>query len=102
MWTCAEQTTHILTQALRTLYQVECEDFVALLTIWQQKLQENKGSQLASTPQQAVEALERVRILHFASEQHNGGDSYGRVYKNLWYTLLEPLVQRMQQVQPAP
>lgn len=102
MWTCAEQTAHILMQALRTFYKEEYEDFVALLDTWQQKLQATKGRQLTSTVQQALEALEHVRVLHFASEQHNGGDSYGRVYKNLWHALLAPLVQRMQEVNAAP
>lgn len=102
MWTCGEQTKHILQQALSIFYQEEPEDFIAILTSWQQKLQEAKGRQLIIKTQQALEALEHVRVLSLASEQHNGGDAYGRVYKNLWHVLLEPLVQRTQEVSPTP
>ncbi len=95
LWTCAEQTVTILSQALGTFYQEESNNFLQLLAIWQKKLEKGEASQLVNNAEAALQALAHVRILHFASKQHHGGDSYGRVYKNLWSCLLAPLVQRM-------
>jgi len=39
----------------------------------------------------AIDALQKLKILHLAHLRHNGGDATGTIYKNLWKVLLRPL-----------
>lgn len=95
MWTCFEQTITILSQALKSFYQEEVTDFLQLIDVWQQKVLDNDTDGGLGPTKELYTVLERLKILQLASSQHNGGDSYGRVYKAIWTYLLAPLQQKM-------
>lgn len=90
MWTSGELTQKILSQGAHLLFQSQEEDFLKLLELWGNKL---KKITLPFAIDQilAIESLKRIKILHLAYLQHNGGDATGNLYKNLWKSLLGPL-----------
>lgn len=95
MWTCFDQTMAILSQALKNFYSEIAEDFSQLISTWQQKVRYNGADLGLEHTKEIYTMLECVKILHLANSQHNGGDAYGRVYKDLWTYLLSPLQQKM-------
>lgn len=90
MWTSGKMTEDILSKGLAILFNKSASDFVELLDTWMQIIQErllpfqtNVGS--------SIESFKKLKLLHLAHKNHNGGDSTGNVYKTLWYNFLSPL-----------
>ncbi|MFY7698268.1 MAG: phytanoyl-CoA dioxygenase family protein [Legionella sp.] len=91
MWTCGQKTHDLLQAGLKQYFNLNgSKDFIGCILQWQELLPTAKLPFQLDIPR-ALDALEGVRILHLAAEQHNGGDSQGRVYANLWHALLAPL-----------
>lgn len=87
MWTSGELTQQILSQGVLLLFQAQEEDFLKLLELWMDKLQESSLPFLTDQAF-AIESLKRIRILHLAYLKHKGGDATGNLYKNLWQSFL--------------
>ncbi|MBY0501550.1 MAG: phytanoyl-CoA dioxygenase family protein [Alphaproteobacteria bacterium] len=90
MWTSGELTQQILSHGAYLLFQSQEKDFLRLLELWIDKLQQISlpfSIDLTS----AIESLTRIRILHLAYLKHKGGDATGNLYKNLWKSFLSPL-----------
>lgn len=92
MWNCQQITEGLLKQGLVKYSKDigEINDFIALLTAWRCLI---KDSPLPFTLNKtaAMQDLHNVQILHQAANRHNAGDLTGRIYRQLWYSLLVPL-----------
>ncbi len=86
MWTCRKKTEVIL-HALLVYYGVNPDvDFAGMLQ--QVIVLLPKLNWLSNSPE-SESALKQVMILHIAAEKHNGGDSQGNIYQNLWHLFLK-------------
>jgi Phytanoyl-CoA dioxygenase (PhyH) len=89
MWNCHQITNDILKKGLQIINpKIAANDnFIELIEEWQTLMQ---GNQLFETMDKAqlLKDLENVKILHIAANKHNAGDLTGRIYKNLWNSLL--------------
>jgi ectoine hydroxylase-related dioxygenase (phytanoyl-CoA dioxygenase family) len=99
MWTSGELTQEILSQGAHLFFQSKGENFVKLLELWIDKLQQislpfslDKGL--------VIESLKQIKILHLAHLKHNGGDATGNLYKNLWQSFLCPLKTYVETIEP--
>jgi hypothetical protein len=96
MWNCHQITKDILSKEQQFIKpEIAANDnFVELLSQWQNLIQEN---QILETIDQikAAQDLENVKILHIAANNHNAGDLTGRIYKNLWNSLLYYLQNKL-------
>lgn len=96
MWNCHQITKDILSRELQFIKPeiVANDDFIELLSQWQTLIEQNK---ILETIDQikAAQALENVKILHIAANSHNAGDLTGRIYKNLWDSLLYHLQNKL-------
>lgn len=90
MWTSGKLTQEILSDGAHLFFQSQEEDFLKLLELWINKLQQISVPFLIDQTL-AIESLKRIKILHLAHLKHNGGDATGNLYKNLWQSFLCPL-----------
>lgn len=95
MWNCRQMTEEILAKGLFTFSHVANDNFVDLLTMWQNVLETTPNIFEGINIDKAVRDLNNVKILNIAAERHNAGDLTGRIYKSLWYSLLEPIGKRI-------
>ncbi|MEI6187887.1 MAG: phytanoyl-CoA dioxygenase family protein [Alphaproteobacteria bacterium] len=100
MWNCHRITKDILSKRLQFIKPevVVNENFAELISQWQTLMQENHILE-AIDQIKAVQALENVKILHIAANRHNAGDLTGRIYKNLWNSLLCNLQNKLPQLE---
>jgi ectoine hydroxylase-related dioxygenase (phytanoyl-CoA dioxygenase family) len=78
MWNCHEQ----LKEMLMKLNEIDTETpFEDLLNKTQELMIQKRNSK-------AVDALERLFVLHKATELHDAGDLCGKTYKKVWDSLL--------------
>jgi ectoine hydroxylase-related dioxygenase (phytanoyl-CoA dioxygenase family) len=91
MWNCHDITINILRSSLKNLNSTACDndDFVTLINKWKNIIQNNDIPNINKN--KADEDLENVSILHKAATKHDAGDLTGKIYKNLWYSLLSHL-----------
>jgi hypothetical protein len=99
MWTSGEITQEILSEGAALFFQSKEEDFLKLLELWIDKLQQIS---LPFDVDQAlaIAHLKRVKILHIAFLKHNGGDATGNVYKSLLQCFLGPLKGYLETFEP--
>lgn len=100
MFNCGILTKHILTQSLSFFshqHDKEEKNSEELIETWL--------SYLKNTPNipeidnvVASNDLSRLLILHYASVLHNAGDISGKIYKSLWFSLLNVLNTKVQVV----
>ncbi|WHA04480.1 phytanoyl-CoA dioxygenase family protein [Candidatus Bandiella numerosa] len=91
MWNCHDITINILRSSLKNLNHTICDndDFVTLINKWKNIIQSDHISNINKN--KANEDLENVSILYKAATKHDAGDLTGKIYKNLWYSLLSYL-----------
>ena len=91
MWNCHDITINILRSSLKNFNSSAChnDDFVTLINKWKNIIQNNDISNINKN--KANEDLGNVSILHQAATKHDAGDLTGKIYKNLWYSLLSHL-----------
>jgi hypothetical protein len=94
MWTCGQKTQHLLMKGKKYIFENSAETFLFedLIEFWTSSLP-HINLPFDVSISDAIDALQKVRILHLAHLQHNGGDATGTIYKNLWKVLLKPLEQ---------
>jgi hypothetical protein len=90
MWTCGEMTENVLSKGLTILLNKSTSDFVELIDTWMQIIEE-RSLPFVKDAGSSLESFKKLKILHLAHKNHNGGDATGSIYKTLWYTLLSPL-----------
>lgn len=90
MWTCQKETEEILARGLHLLYNKKTLNYLDLLRQWEDQLLQHPLSFLEDQEQAKIN-LRHVRLLYQAFKQHNGADSQGVLYKQLWGSLLNPL-----------
>lgn len=90
LWTSGKVTADLLATGLRVIFNRFEPDFIKLLDIWMQYLQENPLPFVADISN-VLGAFKNLKILHLAHTFHNGGDATGTVYKNIWEKFLSPL-----------
>lgn len=90
MWTSGKMTEDILSKGLAILFNRSTSDFVELLDTWIQIIQE-KSLPFVTNVGSIFESFKKLKILHLAHKNHNGGDATGNIYKILWNTFLSPL-----------
>lgn len=90
LWTCGDTTQQLLKKGWRYLHHEEITGANALLTKWIKYI-ETHFVTFIKNPMEALDALRNVQLLNHASNQYNGGDGQGIIYKTLWSTLLLPL-----------
>lgn len=79
MWTAGEITHQFLSSALNNPESKSRHDLIDLFIS-----QYNLSSE-------AKQSLLQLKILHLAHEKHNGGDTQGEIYKNVWRHILSKL-----------
>lgn len=92
MWNCHQITKDILFEQLHLIKSefATNDNLVELISHWQILIQNNNISE--SIDQfKVVQDLENVKILHIAANTHHAGDLTGKIYKNLWNSLLRHL-----------
>jgi hypothetical protein len=91
MWNCHHITTTLLKKAL-PYYSLPAEDtnFIELIVMWTELIRA-LPSDMGLDKNKIARDLYHLQILHQAANTHNAGDLTGRIYKNLWYSLLLPL-----------
>ena len=94
MWTCGKKTQQLLMKGKKYIFGDSGKTFLFedLLEFWICSLTHINLPFDVSIPD-AIDALQKLKILHLAHLQHNGGDATGTIYKNLWKVLLRPLEQ---------
>jgi hypothetical protein len=92
MWNCHDMTAKILRTALmkRQLDKSNL-DFISLINICKEVIIQGDMEIGQFDKDKALRDLHNVKILHKAAMKHNAGDLTGKVYKNLWYSLLANL-----------
>jgi len=98
MWTSGQMTQEILTQGLHVFFNKKESDFVRLIEVWMEALENNILPFYIDTLQ-VIENLKKIKILHLAFVKHNGGDATGTTYKNLWNSFLSPMIEYLHQIQ---
>lgn len=94
MWNCYQITDSLLKKGLQTMDIAANDHLVDVILAWQHLIEDQKLVQHIDRAK-VVKDLENVKTLHIASIKHNAGDLTGRIYKNLWYSLLEPLKEHL-------
>jgi ectoine hydroxylase-related dioxygenase (phytanoyl-CoA dioxygenase family) len=91
MWTCDQITYGLLTSKLKSFNKYSSNtldiDYLQLIETWKQTLNTDALIQIDNLPK-ALEDLNNLLILKKASLKHNAGDLSGKLYKNLWNSLL--------------
>lgn len=90
LWTSGKMTEDLLAEGLCVLFKKSEADFIKLLDVWMQYLQENSLPFLVDVSS-ALASFKNLKILHLAHNHHNGGDAVGTVYRNIWEKFLSPL-----------
>jgi ectoine hydroxylase-related dioxygenase (phytanoyl-CoA dioxygenase family) len=90
LWTSGKVTEDLLATGLKVIFNRSASDFINLLDIWMQYLQET-ALPFVSDISDALESFKNLKTLHLAHTLHNGGDATGTVYKNIWEKFLSPL-----------
>lgn len=92
MWNCGKISEDLLQQGLKKWFQYDISaDLITYIHLWQEKLSQRVKIPFEINLHNAQNVLKDLLILHQASEKHNGGDSQGTVYANLWKHFLFPL-----------
>lgn len=90
LWTSGKMTEDLLAEGLSVLFKRSETDFIKLLDVWMQCLQENSLPFWVDIIR-ALASFKDLKILHLAHIHHNGGDAVGTVYRNIWEMFLSPL-----------
>ena len=98
LWTSGKVTEDILTSGLKILFDRSEPDFVKLLDVWMQFIQE-RSLPFPCDAGSALESFKNLKILHLAHTSHNGGDATGTVYKNIWEEFLSPLKDYVSEIE---
>lgn len=94
MWTCGSLTALLLQRGLLSCFQMEKKaDLSLCIPLWQQKLNQDVALPFLIDVFRAQKALQDLRILHEASQLHNGGDAQGVIYANAWHHFLSALFE---------
>jgi hypothetical protein len=100
MFNCGLLTEYILKKYLlyfNKQYDIEEKNKEELIKIWLFYL-ENNSDNLEINTTQASKDLSKLLILNKASILHNAGDISGKIYKNLWFSLLKFLNTKVEVV----
>jgi hypothetical protein len=98
MQNCSNRTLDILNKAGMILFNQDTSSLVKLISSWEEYLQNNPTLPFICNYAQVLKALKQVRILNLGHKLHNGGDSQGVVYSNLWNVLLVHLQNWLQNI----
>jgi ectoine hydroxylase-related dioxygenase (phytanoyl-CoA dioxygenase family) len=90
MWTSGQQTEEILRNGLKAIFNETENNFLSLIVKWENYLQ-NQPLPFHCNVTEIINSLKKIKILHLAYLNHNGGDATGTIYKNLWHVFLSPL-----------
>jgi len=90
MWTCGKETENILIQGAKKVLNKKETSLASLINLWIHALNK-KTLPFKVETNTAITALQKIKILHLAHLNHKGGDATGILYKDLWYSFLEPL-----------
>lgn len=98
LWTSGKVTEDILAMGLKILFDMSEPDFIKLLDIWLQFIQE-RSLPFPCDTLSVLESFKKLRILHLAHTFHNGGDAIGTVYKDIWEKFLSPLKKCVSEIE---
>lgn len=79
MWTSGEKTQQYLCHILNKPHTTPLIELI------------DRYIDTRTLTHEAKRSLAQLRILHLAHEQHNGGDTQGDVYKNVWGNIIAPI-----------
>ncbi len=94
MWTCQQITQQILHEGLNLWRGRSESSFDEIISVWLEILDQGEFD-FPLVRDKAKRSLKSLRILHHGHALHNGGDSQGAVYSDVWHDLLTPLKQTM-------
>ena len=98
LWTSGKMTEDLLAEGLSVLFKRSEADFIKLLDVWMQYLQESSLPFLVDVSS-ALASFKDLKILHLAHTHHNGGDAVGTVYRNIWEKFLSPLKDYVSEIE---
>jgi ectoine hydroxylase-related dioxygenase (phytanoyl-CoA dioxygenase family) len=98
LWTSGKMTEDLLAEGLSVLFRRSEADFIKLLDVWMQYLQESSLPFVIDISS-ALESFKNLKILHLAHIHHNGGDAIGTVYRNFWEIFLSPLKSYVSEIE---
>jgi len=91
MYTCESFSKNLLLEGLKRIFKLSCETDEIFAT-WEKLLQiDPHRLPMTLDIKKALVALRECTILSKSSIHQRGGDGEGRIYKNLWFNLLQPL-----------
>lgn len=98
IWTSGKMSQKILAQGLQYIYNKKENSYLELVEAWEKVLEDNILP-FSVDEVEVMRALKKIKILHLAFMQHNGGHATGTLYKNLWSIFLSPMTKYLQQIQ---
>ncbi len=102
MFNCGVSTEHILKKSLLSFnkqYDIEQKSIEELIKTWLSYLKNACNLDILGIDNIAASNdLSQLLILHQASVMHDAGDISGKIYKNLWFSLLNFLNKKVQVV----
>lgn len=90
MWSCGPYTEKLLNKGYQLIANEKFNELVVLIKAWQLLIQQSELP-FIRIQTQCINALEKLRILHEAYLQYQGGDGQGIVYAQLWHCMLKYL-----------
>lgn len=88
MWTSGEQTHNFFSRILKFPTSTSLTTLI------------DKYLETFYLTSYAKKALYQLKILHLACEKHNGGDTQGEVYKNIWKYIMSVHTDQKMELQP--